>query len=66
MEDLLLAIIGRLETLDLKIAALTHRLDVLQTPPEDAGTLDQSYASSRQAAESVSAELRRLLYSALP
>ena len=33
MEDLLLAIIGRLETLDLKIAALTHRLDVLQTPP---------------------------------
>jgi len=66
MEDLLSAIIERLEILDLKIANLTHRLDALQTPPEDASTLDQSYASARQAAESAAAELRRLLRNALP
>lgn len=66
MEDLLGAIIGRLEILDLKIANLTNRLDTLRTLPEDAGNLDQSYASNRQAAESAAAELRRLLKNALP
>jgi hypothetical protein len=66
MEELLSAIIERLGILDLKIAQLTHRIDVLQTPPEDASTLDQSYASARQAAESAAAELRRLLHKALP
>jgi hypothetical protein len=50
MEELLSAIIDRLEVQDLKIASLTHRLEVLQTPPEDASTLDQSYDSARQSA----------------
>jgi hypothetical protein len=66
MEDLLSAIIERLEMLDLKIAHLEHRIDALQTPPEDASTLDQSYASARQAAGFAAAELRRLLHKALP
>jgi hypothetical protein len=66
MEDLLSAIVERLEILDLKIAQLTHRLNGIQIPPEDASTLDQSYANNRQAAQSAAAELRRLLKSALP
>lgn len=66
MEELLIAIIGRLEILDLKIAQLAHQIAALQTPPEDASTLDQSYASARQAAEFAAEELRRLLKNALP
>ena len=66
MEELLGAIIGRLEILDLKIAQLTHRMNEIQTPPEDASTLDQSYATARQSAEFAAAELRRLLKNALP
>ena len=66
MKELLSAIIERIHLLDLKIAQLNFQLASLRTPPEDASTLDQSYASTRQAVEFVDEELRLLLNKTLP
>lgn len=66
MEDLLLAIINRLEILDLKIANLNNRFSELHAAHEDADTLGQSADSTRQAIDFVYSEMRQQIKKALP
>lgn len=66
MEELLGAVIGRLEIIELKIARIEAQIAALPDPPDISDISDQSYASARQAVHSAAEELRLMLDKALP